>query len=1092
MVRVTAGEHPYFGRVVLDAPGLAYTVSRDGVHILIRFSDDPILGELPPTPHNVLAIRAVPGGVELTVPPGANVHTSRIGAKVVVDIDDTSPNRQRPTPPTDSHETPRPAAAEDAPGSAAISADRDTAAAPGHGLARSDSASSAELRLVPPAPTGAAANPDPGVIEHGASADAAATQRTPPGIAVTQPTSGQPRPRTDQQADEPSPAPSAERSTVRPGGPSTGQPEESPAGTSRELSEEGPLRSMGHPVGQPIDQQEDQPVVVPAGQPLEQPGGQPTGQPVGQPAGQPAGQPPGQPVLRSDGGPSEPEPTQPGSLQVWPVTRDIIPAGPVALRAIKARPPDGSDGTALRIPFTGAVGAALFSRGPDTYVVFDERRPIDLSALRDDPVFGSAVVTIYPAATVIHLTRPRGQSAVLFPVQLGWRLSVVPTPSAATTIALETANGVVTFAVDAPGQVVTIADPWTGGTLLVGTQRVSGQAILIERRTPEFLLPLTGQGIVVEPLSDAISLSITQAGFVLSGPPAGLALSPPQPMPEATLAAARLTRLFEFPRQTTANLAWREKRQAVAAAVAPLLTRGPRRHALAESMLGLGLGVEAQTLLRVTMKDDPREAASSTTIGLAAIAALLSGRLKEAGDLANPRLTGTDEIALWRAIGLAMADEGSPAAAAVFATTAPLLFTYPAEMRHLVLPLALETMILGGEAEAAGRLLAQREHDPRLAYARALLKQAQGDNEGALALFDAVTNTRSPLDHVRAAVRATELRLTMGQLDSKGAADALDARLYAWRGDGRDLALRLRIADLRGQSGAWRTVIALLRGAKADFPGQAAEIDRRLKAAFAAVPRDPALNKMEPTELIAMLEENAELMADGPDGEPMRVMLADKLMALDLPKRADPLLTKLMRAAPFGPARAGFGATLATLRLNEGDGDGAILALSESNSADMGDVVRERRALVTAQVEAKRGHTREALETLTGDRTPEAEEARAAILEQAQDWPAARDALAVLAARVVPDSGTLNEAQRQVVLRLATAAARADDDATLAGLREKFRTRIGTGPQADMFRLLTAEPVRGTADLARARAEMGLARAVTADMGPKKPAATTP
>ena len=245
-------------------------------------------------------------------------------------------------------------------------------------------------------------------------------------------------------------------------------------------------------------------------------------------------------------------------------------------------------------------------------------------------------------------------------------------------------------------------------------------------------------------------------------------------------------------------------------------------------------------------------------------------------------------------------------------------------------------------------------------------------------------------------------------------------------------------------------------------------------------------------ELIAMLEENAELMADGPDGEPMRVMLADKLMALDLPKRADPLLTKLMRAAPFGPARAGFGATLATLRLNEGDGDGAILALSESNSADMGDVVRERRALVTAQVEAKRGHTREALETLTGDRTPEAEEARAAILEQAQDWPAARDALAVLAARVVPDSGTLNEAQRQVVLRLATAAARADDDATLAGLREKFRTRIGTGPQADMFRLLTAEPVRGTADLARARAEMGLARAVTADMGPKKPAATTP
>ena len=149
-------------------------------------------------------------------------------------------------------------------------------------------------------------------------------------------------------------------------------------------------------------------------------------------------------------------------------------------------------------------------------------------------------------------------------------------------------------------------------------------------------------------------------------------------MPEATIAAAALTRQFEFPRQTTENLVQRAKRQRVAAARAPLLTRGPLRHALAESMLGLGLGAEAQTLLRVTMKDDPREAASASAIGLAAIAALLADRPAEAGGLADPRLTGTDEVALWRAIQTGDADDVSPAAAAVLATTAPLLFTYPA------------------------------------------------------------------------------------------------------------------------------------------------------------------------------------------------------------------------------------------------------------------------------------------------------------------------------------------------------------------------------------------------------------------------------
>jgi hypothetical protein len=640
--------------------------------------------------------------------------------------------------------------------------------------------------------------------------------------------------------------------------------------------------------------------------------------------------------------------------------------------------------------------------------------------------------------------------------------------------------------------VVAITDPRTGGTLLVGTQRVSGEGVLVERRTSEFILPPTGQGIVVEPLSDAISLRITQAGFVLSGGLSGLELSPPQAMPEATIAAAALTRRFEFPRQTTETLAHRARLQKIAAARMPLLRRGPLRHALAESMLSLGRGAEAQTLLQVTMKDDPREADLPTTIGLAAIAAVLANRPAEAGGLADPRLTGTDEVALWRAILMAMQDDASPAAAAVLATTAPLLFTYPPEMRHRVLPLAMETMIRGGQAAAAAPLMAERQTDPRLAYARAMLMQAQGDNAGALALFDALTRSRSDFDHARAGVRATELRLALGQLTDKAAADALDLQLDAWRDGRTNLALRLRIAELRQKGKAWRAVFATLRQAKADFPDHAPEIERRLKDAFAAVAHDPSLAAMEPAELIAMLDENAELMPDGPDGEPMRLLLAQKLMALDLPKPADPLLVKLLRAAPFGPARAAFGATLATLRLHEGDADGALLALSESNSADMDDAVRERRALITARVEAKRGNTGEAVTMLSTDQSLEAAEARAAILEHAQDWPAARDALARLAARVVPDSGMLDAGQLQLVLRLATAAARADDDATLASLRAKLGTRIGSGAQADMFRLLTAPPVRGTSDLPRARADLGALRSIADDIGAKKTAATSP
>ena len=71
------------------------------------------------------------------------------------------------------------------------------------------------------------------------------------------------------------------------------------------------------------------------------------------------------------------------------------------------------------------------------------------------------------------------------------------------------------------------------------------------------------------------------------------------------------------------------------------------------------------------------------------------------------------------------------------------------------MPLAMETMVLGGQVDAAMPMLAEREDDSDLAYARALSKQARGDNEAALALFDALTKTRSAFDHARAAVQAT-------------------------------------------------------------------------------------------------------------------------------------------------------------------------------------------------------------------------------------------------------------------------------------------------------------------------------------------------
>ncbi len=531
---------------MLNAPGLSYAVNRDGDHVVIMFSNDPMLGDLPPTPRNVLAIRAVAGGIELTVPLGANVRTTRLGDKVVVDIDDTVANRPPLAPLTDMQPAPR---REQRAGSTGADENSQNAAPDGQ----------SGQRIGPP--PAACAKPDPAKPRHsldeppanalssgwapgsatpgraalanavlaraaaGTSVPAAAVQATaaaghaapgntqdPPFPQVVAPgrargVIGQPPLATTQDAVQRKP-----RADV-PATPDGGRGcVDAPATAVPKAGSDSVSSVTFGPIAQDVGAMPQAGDAGPPGAPGRAPeaaqdrGGRPT---TNMPPQRPPDATPASPVPAPDTVKSTPDgavAVRQEPVQVWPVTQDTLPLGPVALRAVRSRPPDGLAGVAVGLPFRGAVGAALLTRGPDIFVVFDERRPIDLSALKDDPVFGPAVVTLYPTATVIRLASRPGLAAMLFPDPMGWRLSVVPTTPKPAAFAETVIDGGITFAGGAPGQVVAITDPQTGGTLLVGTQRTAGQGVLVERRTPEFDLPVTGQGIVVEPLSDAISL----------------------------------------------------------------------------------------------------------------------------------------------------------------------------------------------------------------------------------------------------------------------------------------------------------------------------------------------------------------------------------------------------------------------------------------------------------------------------------------------------------------------------------------------------------------------------------------------------------
>ncbi len=748
---------------------------------------------------------------------------------------------------------------------------------------------------------------------------------------------------------------------------------------------------------------------------------------------------------------------------------------PIALLARRVRLPKEMNGSGFLVPFSNTTGAAAFREGDTTYVVFDERRPIDMASLRGDAVFGQASVQTLPNGTLLALPLPPSLSVVLTQTPLGWRVAALTEPPKSQPIAAINTAGRLKMPAEQAAEVIDMADPDTGAILLIGTQRRPGQAVTHTRLATEFILRPTMQGVVVEPLSDAVVLKPTPTGFSLGNNSGGLALSDPANTIDGLADGANLTRRLHFIAEAPDALLRQLNKQVADSGITPPMARGPKRRTAAESMIGLGMDAEAESLLQMAAEQDPNEAASADTAALTAIAALLAGRLSEATGLDDPRLSGTDEINLWRAVREAMKDPGSPNAAAVFATTAPLAASYPAAVRDRILPLILETMIEGGEIAPAARLLDQRPDDPRLAYARALRVQAEGNTDKALVLLDALANGRDQFDRERAAVRAVDLRLAARQIDNPKAADALDKLLYAWRGDDRELALRERVSALRADSGAWRDALAVLRQAETDFPDQAAAVHERLKDTFASMTRDPDTSKMTALDYVSMVDENADLINSPEDEDAITQPLADRLMALDLPGRAKPVLEKLMRAASSDATRARLGASLATLDTQQKDDAGTLAVLDASKATGLPADVAEQRALLRANAMARRGDPAGAVTILAALKTGPAAAARAQILENTGDWPGAAQAWSDCAGLTVPDKGPFDEAATRTILRLATATARAADQTALAALRAKYAGGIGAGPLQDTFRLLTEEPVRTNEDLGRSRQEMNLA-----------------
>lgn len=302
------------------------------------------------------------------------------------------------------------------------------------------------------------------------------------------------------------------------------------------------------------------------------------------------------------------------------------------------------------------------------------------------------------------------------------------------------------------------------------------------------------------------------------------------------------------------------------------------------------------------------------------------------------------------------------------------------------------------------------------------------------------------------------------------AAQALDATLFAWRGDEAELAARLRVAELWRLAGDASASLAVLRDSESVFSDQAASLRPPMQTAFVA-----ALDSQPPFAAVALFDAYPDLLPNDARGEAAVVTLANRLVALDLTDRAAALLRQAMDRAA-GEGRAVLGLRLAALRLLENDAPGALTALAASVAPDLPERLLTERAIVSARAEARRGHLPVAVAALHAQGL-RGLEPLAELFADAKDWAGAAAALGShIAAALPPAPAALDQDAHRLLVRQAAMLALASDDQALAVLRTAYAVRLQEGALQGAFTLLTGDPLRGLGELPRLQQELQLFR----------------
>jgi len=760
-----------------------------------------------------------------------------------------------------------------------------------------------------------------------------------------------------------------------------------------------------------------------------------------------------------------------GQAPAAPAGAAVPAGGAVPVVASKA-----GEGVALAFTWGAPVGAAVFRRGDAVWVIFDTAARMDMSRARDLGPAGEARWAVGPDYTAIRIPAPENLTVSAKGEGATWTVTIGGPTAATQSVEVDrddTAEATLVARMAGATKTVWLTDPMVGDRFAAVTALAPGKGFADTRQTVDLTLLPTAQGLAIETPTDDLTIK-AEGDLVTLSRPNGLTLSPPSMALEAAAPPqAHAPQKAEFPALILTD--WADvgeegfstryrKLQDAAALESIAASDNPRapiedRLAFVRFLVGSGLGFEAVGVVNAMFAQTPSLQGEPELRGLRGAARASIGRLEEATlDFSSGALAGDPSTKVWQ--GWLAAERGDwQEARQAFTGGAAAIDDFPPVWRarfgaaHAMA--ALET----GDLNASKALLAYSfsQNAPAADQLTARLVQAklfelEGATDRALAVYKAIG--RAPLDGIATPAKLGVIRIELakGTMTPTAAAAQLEQLKWRWRGDATELSVIRTLGGLYLSQGRYREALDTLRGAGkrlGDLPG-AVELQTDLSNAFRALFLDGAADGLQPVQALALFYDFRDLTPVGADGDEMVRRLARRLVDVDLLDQAAELLKYQVDNRLEGVAKAQVATTLATVLLMDRQPEPALQAIWSSRSTLLPTALSAERRALEARALMDLGRFDHALETLDGDRSPEAQQVRADIFWKQENWAGAAALYeSRLGERFKNTATALTPAEESQVIRAGVGYSLARDAGALGRLSRNygpFEARAKAGP----------------------------------------------